>query len=114
VYGDRVNHLALVTDGKTLQLWSQRRGERATVAESQVTSSPTIRLRVACIDGSLFRFAVQGANGAWTEVAGQTDGSFLPPWDRGVRTGVYVAGDGASAAFDYFRSTPDDSQLFAP
>ena len=79
----------------------------------KVASSPMVRLRVACIDGSLFRFAVQGANGAWTEVATQTDGSFLPPWDRAVRTGVYVAGEGASAAFDYFVSTPDANQLFS-
>ena len=106
---------ALVTDGKKVQLWNQRRGERTTVAETGVQSRATIRLRVACIDGNRFRFAVQGADGTWTELAGETDGSFLPPWDRGLRTGLYVTGDkGAIGSFEYFVSSPDDGKLLAP
>jgi len=58
---------------------------------------------------------VQAAGGKWKELAGETDGSFLPPWDRGVRTGMYVAGaKGAAGTFEYFASTPDDGKLFAP
>jgi beta-xylosidase len=115
VFGDRTNQLSLVTNGKTIQVWNQRRGERTTIAETAAQSGGAIRLRIACIDGNKFRFAVQGKGGAWTEVAGETDGSFLPPWDRGVRTGVFVAGEkGAAASFDYFVSTPDDGMLFAP
>jgi hypothetical protein len=114
VFGDAANHLALVTDGKKIQLWNQRRGERTTVAEMTGSSRDTIKLRVACIDGNRFRFAVQGADGAWAEFAGETDGSFLPPWDRGLRTGLYVAGDkGAAGAFDYFVSMSDDGKLLA-
>lgn len=115
VYGDRVNHLALVTDGKKIQAWSLRRNERTTVAETTAAPGAAIRLRVAAVDGSRFRFAVQGSDGKWVELAGETDGSFLPPWDRGVRAGVYVAGSkGATGSFDYFVSTPDDGKLFAP
>lgn len=115
VYGDRVNQLALVTDGQTVQVWSQRRNERTTVAEAKTSGGAAIRLRVACVDGNRFRFAVQGSGGKWTELASETDGSFLPPWDRGVRTGVYVSGPKqAAGSFDYFVSTPDDGKLFAP
>ena len=115
VYGDRANHLALVTDGKVVQLWSRRRNERTVVTETAAAPGAQIALRAACIDGSRFRFAVRGADGAWREIGGETDGSFLPPWDRGIRTGVYVAGaKGAAGRFDHFTSVPDDGKLFAP
>lgn len=114
IYGDRVNHLALVTDGKKTQVWSQRRGERSVVAERATPPGASIRLRIACLDGNRFRFAVQDGGGGWVEIAGETDGSFLPPWDRGVRAGVYVAGPGgATCTWAYFSSTPDDGKLFA-
>jgi hypothetical protein len=72
-------------------------------------------LRIACIDGNRFRFAARDARGNWQEIAGETDGGYLPPWDRGLRTGVCVIGPtGAAARFDYFSATPGDEKLFAP
>jgi len=115
VFGDRMNHLALVTDGKRVQIWTQRKGERATAAETSGPGSNLIRLRVACMNGDRFRFAVQESSGRWKEFSSETDGSFLPPWDRGVRTGVYVAGANASSGrFDYFTSQPGAEGLFSP
>ena len=119
---DRGNFKAITIagaiDGKKIHLWSEQKGQRTKVAESDTFgggANGMIRLRVACIDGNRFRFAVQGTGGKWTELAGETDGSFLPPWDRGVRTGVYVAGAaGAKASFDYFSATPGDEKFFAP
>jgi xylan 1,4-beta-xylosidase len=114
VYGDRMNHLALVTDGKSVQLWSQRKGERTVVAQTEAAAGGVVRLRVACVGGDKFRFALQ-AGGAWKEFAAETDGSFLPPWDRGVRTGVYVAGGkDAAGSFDYFASVAGDGKLLTP
>ncbi len=114
VYGDRSNLLTLVTDGKRIQVWSQRRGERTLVAEAPAEVGPTIRLRLAGIDGNRFRFAAQRADGTWTEIAAETDGSFLPPWDRGVRVGLVATGPkGTACTFAYFASTPDDGKLFA-
>jgi beta-xylosidase len=114
IYGDRANHLALLTDGKTAQVWREQRSQRTKVAEVPLASASPVRLRVACVDGNRFRFAVQDERGAWQEIAGETDGSFLPPWDRGVRTGVGVRGpDDATASFDYFVATPGDENLFA-
>jgi xylan 1,4-beta-xylosidase len=114
VYGDRMNHLALVTDGKTVELWSQRKGERTIVAKTDAAAGGAVRLRVACIGGNKFRFAVQGSGAAWKEFAAETDGSFLPPWDRGVRTGVYVTGKDAAGSFDYFASAAGDGKLLTP
>jgi xylan 1,4-beta-xylosidase len=115
VFGDQANHLALVTDGTRVQVWNQRRNERTMVAETAALPGKLVRLRIASIDGSRFRFAVQGSDGAWKELAGETDGTFLPPWDRGLRTGMLVAGkESAAASFDYFAFTGDDGKLFAP
>lgn len=115
VFGDRVNQIALVTDGKKIQLWSQQRGQRTPIAETATAGGATVALRIAAVDGGKFRFAVRAANGTWNELARETDGSFLPPWDRGLRTGLYVTGEkGAAGAFDYFVSTPDDTRLLAP
>jgi hypothetical protein len=62
--------------------------------------------------GNLFRFAVQGADGSWREVGAETNGDYLPPWDRGVRVGVCVAGgETAQGSFDYFALTPDAGAL---
>ncbi|WP_414660817.1 family 43 glycosylhydrolase [Horticoccus sp. 23ND18S-11] len=114
VFGDRVNHLALLTDGREVRVWNQRRGERVMVAATPARPGEMIRLRIACIDGSRFRFAVQDASGGWRELAGETDGSFLPPWDRGLRAGLQVTGaDAAAGSFDYFSSVPGDDSLFA-
>ena len=113
LYGDRANHLALVTDGTKIQLLSQRRGEPSVVAEAPAPTSNLIRLRLASVEGDRFRFAVN-SDGAWTEFAKEIDGSFLPPWDRAVRTGVYVSGaKSATGSFDYFAFTPEDAKLFA-
>ena len=114
IYGDGVNYLALVSDGRTIQVRTQRRGERRVVAEVAAAAGTKVPLRIACVDGSRFRFAVQNRADVWEEVAGETDGNFLPPWDRGVRAGVVVFGEsGAEGAFAYFSSTPDDGKLFA-
>jgi beta-xylosidase len=115
VFGDRMNHLAIVTDGRTVQVWEQRKGQRVTAAQAESPAGGAIRLRVACSNGEKFRFAMQDKTGAWKEFAGETDGSFLPPWDRGVRTGVYVAGGrNATGSFEYFVSTPGNGNLFSP
>ena len=114
IYGDRANHIALLTDGKTAQVWSAQRSQRTKVAEAPVVPTAPVRLRIACLDGTHFRFAIQDERGAWKEIADQTDGSFLPPWDRGVRTGLGVSGPaGATASFDYFTAAPGEENLFA-
>lgn len=106
-YGDRANHLALVTNGKTAQVWVQRRFERTVIAEAPVQASGSTRLRIGCVGGDKFTFAVENPDGTWTTLPGAADGSFLPPWDRGVRTGLYVAGpNGSAGRFDYFAFTP--------
>jgi beta-xylosidase len=114
VFGDPANHLALLTDGKKIRVWSELKGQLRQAAEAEAAPGGVIRLRIACVDGRTFRFAVRGT-GPWTELGGATDGSSLPPWDRGVRVGLHVEGSaGAAASFDYFAMTPGVDGLLAP
>jgi xylan 1,4-beta-xylosidase len=114
VYGDRANEIDFVTDGRRIQIWSRRRQLRSTVADVSAGAAAPVALRVACIGGNAFRFAVRSVEGKWQEVGTETDGAFLPPWDRGVRVGLCVAGPKSTqASFTYFTMTPDDAGLFA-
>ncbi len=113
IYGDRANEIDLMTDGRRVQVLSRKRQLRSTVAEVNVATSGAVALRLVGIDGNKFRFAVRAADGQWREVGDATDGSFLPPWDRGVRVGLSVAGPkSAQARFDYFALAPGED-LFA-
>jgi hypothetical protein len=53
-------------------------------------------------DGHLYRFSVSSDGRNWTNVGEELDGSYLPPWDRGVRVALTAGGaPGASARFDW-------------
>ena len=110
VYGDRANHLACVTDGRKVQVWQVRRGQRTVLAEQPVTvpAGGWLQLRLRCVGGDRFEFSQRAGEGAWTALAAGTEGGYLPPWDRGLRTGLYVGGPaGAAGSFDYYASTPE-------
>jgi hypothetical protein len=56
-------------------------------------------------EGHLYRFAVSSNDGrSWQDVGAEIDGSYLPPWDRGVR--VALVASGAGARFDWLRISP--------
>jgi hypothetical protein len=51
------------------------------------------------------RFSRDGRE--WRDIGGEQDGSFLPPWDRGVRVALVAGGGrGPSARFAYMRVVP--------
>lgn len=115
IYGDRANGIQFLTDGKGVQVRSRRKQKDALAAEARVEGGRPVALRVACVDGNRFRFAVRDPDGAWREVGGETSGAYLPPWDRGVRIGLGLAGKNpAQAGFAYFTLAPDGIRLLAP
>lgn len=115
VYGDRANGIHFVTDGRIARVWSVRRQQKTVVADVPVDAGNRISLRIACVGNGRFRFAVQRPDGKWREIGGETDGAYLPPWDRAVRVGLGVSGGkGAQAAFDRFVFTPGEPALLAP
>jgi xylan 1,4-beta-xylosidase len=105
--GDPSNALSLLAGDGKLQVQERRDGKIRTLAEAALpASTAALHLRVQDQGGSHYRFAYSPDGRTWTELlpAGQTaDGSFLPPWDRGVRVGVVAQGPpSATAAFERF------------
>jgi beta-xylosidase len=108
-YGDAENALGIgVGDGKIL-VWRREKNQHnvASSTDAPMAAQGSLRLRMTARDGHLFRFAVSGDGRVWTDVGEEVDGSYLPPWDRGVRVALTTGGaPGASARFDWLDMKP--------
>lgn len=106
-YGDNENALGLsVTDGG-VALWRLEKGNTQTVARADAASRGALLLRMSARDGRFYRFAFSRDGRSWTDVGAEVDGSYLPPWDRGVRVALAAGGaQGSPARFDWLRITP--------
>ncbi|HEX8069015.1 MAG TPA: family 43 glycosylhydrolase [Pyrinomonadaceae bacterium] len=103
-YGDDENALGLSVGGGRAVLWRREKKEQQTVATAELPPAPAVQLRMNVRAGHLYRFAVSADGRRWTEVGGEVDGSYLPPWDRGVRVALVAGGAaGARARFDWLR-----------
>lgn len=115
VYGDRANNLHFATNGSRVQIWSHQRSKRTDLADVNIEGGRMVALRISCQDGNRFRFAVQQRNRSWREIGVETDGAYLPPWDRGVRVGLMVTGPASvRGSFDYFTVIPDNTHFLLP
>ncbi|UYZ62090.1 family 43 glycosylhydrolase [Hymenobacter weizhouensis] len=107
-HGDPDNTLALLAGGGKLQVVQVEKGQTKTLAEATMpAAAKAVQLRLQAQQGSQFRFS-------WSADAGRTwqplpadgqpiNGTYLPPWDRGIRAGVLVHGPAAAtASFDRF------------
>ncbi|MDC0707707.1 family 43 glycosylhydrolase [Stigmatella sp. ncwal1] len=109
--GDPANGLGIALQAGKVALWT-RRGNTHAVDASTSREAPGVNgklhLRMTARSGHLYRFAVSGDGATWTDVGGEVNGDFLPPWDRGVRVALTVGGNtGAAARFDSLRITPE-------
>ena len=106
-YGDAENALGIgVRDGRAI-VWRREKNQQQTVTEETAPRVPLIHLRMTATDGHRFRFAVSADGRRWQEVGAEVEGSYLPPWDRGVRVALTAGGaPGASATFENLRIIP--------
>jgi hypothetical protein len=109
-HGDPDNALMLVASGGKAQLLRREKGQTSTVADAPLPVTKALQLRLQVQKGSQFTFAWSSDGGkSWQPLpaAGTAvNGSFLPPWDQGVRVGVVAQGAPATvAAFENFTLT---------
>jgi xylan 1,4-beta-xylosidase len=103
-YGDGENALGVsVGDGRVM-LWRREKNEARNVVSIDAPRALLLYLRMIVSQGHLYRFAVSADGHNWTDVGAEIDGSYLPPWDRGVRVALVAGGArGMTARFDWFR-----------
>jgi beta-xylosidase len=109
VVGNADNSLALTAGGRKLQLWRREKGKQEILAEVPLPAAKTpLLLRVRVADAAQYRFDYSANGGkTWQALPGAgaaaINGSFLPPWDLGVRVGVLAQGPASTTvAFDDF------------
>ncbi|MDT4896975.1 MAG: xylan 1,4-beta-xylosidase [Acidobacteriota bacterium] len=106
-YGETENALGLsVGDGK-LVLWRREKNEQRTLETIDAPPGTSLHLRMRARDGQRYRFSVSRDGRDWKNVGDEVDGSYLPPWDRGVRVALTAGGArGMSARFGFLRIEP--------
>jgi beta-xylosidase len=106
-YGDGENALGLSVDGRgALHLWRREKKEEREVTTLLPDFGGRLRfyLRMTAREGHLYRFAFSADGHNWKEVGEELDGSYLPPWDRGVRVALTAGGARqATARFGFMR-----------
>ena len=107
-YGDGENALGLSIGPGNVSLWRREKNEHKSIkAITGARGGPVFHLRMTATGGNKFRFAFSSDAKNWTDVGEELDGSYLPPWDRGVRVALTSGGSqAATGAFDYLRITP--------
>jgi xylan 1,4-beta-xylosidase len=111
-YGDAENALGISVDNKmAVILWRREKNEPKEIVASDfvgmMRSGGFVHLRMTAREGHLYRFAVSDDGQKWTDVGGEVDGSFLPPWDRGVRVALVAGGaPHLPLRFESFRIEP--------
>jgi xylan 1,4-beta-xylosidase len=105
-YGDAENSVGVgVMGGNAVGLWRMEKGKGEPHMQSDVLPRGDVAfLRMTVREGHLYRFAVSGDGRGWKDVGDEIDGSFLPPWDRGVR--VALVATGGPARFGFLRIEP--------
>jgi xylan 1,4-beta-xylosidase len=109
-YGDGENALGASVGGgeRTVYLWRREKNENKIVATlPNALTSPRAYLRMTARDGHLYRFAVSSDGRGWKNLGEELDGSYLPPWDRGVRVALTAGGvPDAAGRFGSLRIEP--------
>ncbi len=107
--GDVDNALGISVSGKKVLFWTVKANQQQTVAESDFSGGNEVQLRLTAKDGHQFTGAWSTNGSTWTELkpeGGFADGSYLPPWDRGIRVGLVAKGSPANKiSFDWMRLT---------
>jgi xylan 1,4-beta-xylosidase len=97
-YGDAENALGLAFNNGKVIVWRREKNQHSVVSSTDAPASANLRLRMTAREGHLYRFALSDDGRNWKEVGDELEGSYLPPWDRGVRVALTAGGAQRTAA----------------
>jgi hypothetical protein len=104
--GDQSNALGVWLTKDKISLWQVKGDKTQTITEQNLPQEETIQVRMVAEGGDQFRFAWSTNGQTWNELNANRplDGSYLPPWDRGIRAAMLAKGPAKSdVQFDWFR-----------
>ncbi|QKG54436.1 family 43 glycosylhydrolase [Hymenobacter sp. BRD67] len=104
--GDPYNALALMAGNGQLQIWHLKSGKQHCLVQEFVAPCATITLRLEVWGGQRYRFAYSTDGATWQALPTENftvNGTYLPPWDRGVRVALVAQGaEDSTAVFNNF------------
>ncbi|RDC61968.1 family 43 glycosylhydrolase [Adhaeribacter pallidiroseus] len=104
--GDNSNAVGVSVSKGDLILWSVKDNKLTTLDKIKAPAENTVQLKLTARKGDQLEFAWSTNGTAWNQFnKGQAiDAAYLPPWDRGVRTGLFAKGPtNTTATFDWFK-----------
>lgn len=105
-YGSHRDALGIGVRDGIVSVWRRRGGRLIDLALARV-GQEKIHLRCTALGGRAYRFAFSRDGRSWQTLGGRLDGSWLPPWDAGVRIALAAGGGtGASVRFTAFKFVP--------
>ena len=104
--GDAYNALALMAGNGQVQIWHVKSGLQQCLAQLFVEPCDAITLRLEVWGGQRYRFAFSTDGATWQPLPTESfslNGTYLPPWDRGVRVALVAQGaENTTATFNNF------------
>jgi beta-xylosidase len=103
--GDPANAIGISTAGKKIMVWQIKGGKQNVLTQANMPDSSTVQLRLVARSGDKYQFSWSTDGQQWNQLGNEpVDGSYLPPWDRGVRIGLVAKGaPSGNAQFNWFR-----------
>lgn len=102
--GDPYNALALMAGNGQLHIWHLRSGKHQTLVQAFIEPCDTLSLRLEVWGGQRYRFAYSTNGTTWQRMPTEgfsLNGTYLPPWDQGVRVALVAQGEtGGVATFN--------------
>ncbi|UOQ73126.1 family 43 glycosylhydrolase [Hymenobacter cellulosilyticus] len=104
--GDHANTLSLMAGDQSLQLWHVKGGKQECLTKIAVESCKNLSLRLEVWGGQRYRFSYSADGLTWIAMPTESfaiNGTYLPPWDRGIRIALLAQGPATSTvAFNHF------------
>lgn len=103
VIGDEKNMIGFSYFNKKLKAFTIDNGKETYLPEINLSAKEKVALKVEVKVGAQIRFLYSVDGGKFEKVSGHLEGTFLPPWDRAVRVGLFSKGQkGEATQFEDF------------